>query len=263
MRRAAPRRTAAAQRPGAAAGRAAVSRTLGTWSARSGSRARARSEAALGTLLRSEKTAASGVKGEERGGRAGAPASHASTAQRPQWYCARTAVGTAGEAAAALALASASKASALLHWKTACAARRWLGRGPRGAGLPRGIAAPAAVWVRTRRAGRQRCRCLGCSPPAPPTTWPRARGQAVHVARRVPAATRVVSASAAASARAQPADRGARAPRAHLSAASRMAVRRVGGRPHDEGALEHGAERQRYVHHPGRAHVLTAPLQPG
>ncbi len=175
MRRAAPRRTAAAQRPGAAAGRAAVSRTLGTWSARSGSRARARSEAALGTLLRSEKTAASGVKGEERGGRAGAPASHASTAQRPQWYCARTAVGTAGEAAAALALASASKASALLHWKTACAARRWLGRGPRGAGLPRGIAAPAAVWVRTRRAGRQRCRCLGCSPPAPPTTWPRSR----------------------------------------------------------------------------------------
>ncbi len=33
-----------------------------------------------------------------------------------------------------------------------------------------------------------------------------------------------VSAGAAASARAQPADRGARAPRAHLTAASRMAV---------------------------------------
>jgi len=156
LRRGGPRSAARSARGVCAAGRA---------------RARA-SEAALRTLLRSEKTAASGAKGEERGGRAGAPASNASTAQRPQWYCARTAVGTADDGAAP---PSASNASALLHCKTACAARRRLGGGLRGAGLPRGVAAPAAVWVRTRRAERRHCRLPGCPPPAPPTTWPRSR----------------------------------------------------------------------------------------
>ncbi len=66
------------------------------------------------------------------GGSAGAPTSHASTAQMPAWYRAR--------AAAAPRPRSAPASSASAHMATTCAARRRLGGSARGAGPPRGAA---------------------------------------------------------------------------------------------------------------------------
>ncbi len=82
-------------------------------------------------LRRSPRTANSGGNGDEGGGgSAGATLSHASTAQMPEWYCARTADG------AAAAPPSASAPSAMHHLNTACAARRRLGGSLRRTGLP-------------------------------------------------------------------------------------------------------------------------------
>ncbi len=143
--------------------------------------ARTLQEASLTARGSFERCATSGgERDEEGGGSAGAPFSHASTAQRPEWYCARIARGAAASAPAPLSVH---------QWSTTCGARRRLGGSLRRAGLPQaGRRGRTCRSVGAHEASMERALTLSELLAASSAHRGRARSQAIHVAPRVPAA---------------------------------------------------------------------------